>query len=69
MYKTLLIEGMNCGHCAGLIKIELFQISDVKDVIVDIKRKSAIVQITKPIEFDIFKEAIKKAGYTLTRSI
>lgn len=69
MFKTLKIEGMNCGHCAGAVKIELFKIKEVKDVTVDIKTKSAIVNLDQPVEFETFKSAIEDAGYTLTQLI
>ena len=69
MFKTLKIEGMNCGHCAGMVKVELFKIKEVKDVTVDIKFKSAIVNLEQPVDFETFKVAIENAGYTLSQLI
>ncbi len=69
MFKTLLIEGMHCSHCVGLVNIELYQIEDVMDVKVDIKKSNAIVQIKKPVPIDVFKKAIESAGYRLIRII
>lgn len=69
MFKTLKIEGMNCGHCAGMVKVELFKIKEVKDATVDIKTKCAIVNLEQPVDFETFKVAIENAGYTLTQLI
>lgn len=69
MFKTLKIEGMNCGHCAGLVKVELFKIKEVIDATVDVKYKNAIVQIEKPVDFEIFQKVVENAGYTLTQLI
>lgn len=69
MFKTLLIDGMNCSHCVGIINIELYKIKEVLDVQIDIGSKKAIVRLTEAIPNDRFRTAIETAGYTLTNVI
>lgn len=35
MKKTIKIEGMSCGHCAGRVKKELENVSGVKSARID----------------------------------
>lgn len=69
MFKTLLIDGMHCNHCVGIINIELYKIKEVLDVKVDIGSKKAIVRLTEAIPNDTFRVAVETAGYTLTNII
>lgn len=69
MFKTLLIDGMYCSHCAGIINIELFKIKEVLDVKVDISNKRAIVRLSEVIPNDKFRIAVETAGYTLINII
>lgn len=69
MFKTLLIDGMHCNHCVGMINIELYKIKEVLDVKVDISSKRAVVRLTSPIPNNIFRRAIETAGYELVNII
>lgn len=57
MKKLVFIEGMHCEHCSGSVKKALEQISGVKSVKVNLKKKSAVVSG----EADEFEEKIRKA--------
>lgn len=54
MYKTLLIKGMHCGHCAGMVQVELFKIPEVVDVSISVTKKNAIVRLSSPVSFETF---------------
>jgi copper chaperone len=69
MYKTLLIDGLHCNHCVGIINIELYKIKEVLDVKVDIGTKRVIVRMTEPIPHNVFRRAIETAGYDLINII
>lgn len=69
MYKTLLIKGMHCGHCAGMVQVELFKIPEVVDVSINVTKRNAIVRLTEPVTFDTFAKHVSEAGYTLERLI
>ena len=69
MYKTLLIKGMHCGHCAGMVQVELFKIPEVVDVSINVTKRNAIVRLTEPVTFDTFAKYVSEAGYTLERLI
>ena len=69
MYKTLVIEGMHCGHCAGMVQVELYKIPEVVDVSISVMKKNAIVRLTSPVSFEIFADRVSEAGYTLERLI
>ena len=69
MYKTLIIDGMHCGHCAGLVQVELFRIPQVRDVSVNVTKRNAIVRIDSPVSFEQFAKHVAEAGYTLERLI
>lgn len=69
MFKTLLIDGMHCNHCVGIINIELYKIKEVLDVKVDIANKRATVRLTGPIQNDAFRQAVETAGYNLVNVV
>lgn len=69
MYKTLLIERMHCGHCAGMVQVELFKIPEVVDVSINVTKKNAIVRLSSPVSFETFAKHVTEAGCILERLI
>lgn len=69
MFKTLIIDGMHCNHCVGMINIELYKIKEVLDVKVDISTKRAVVRLTESIPNSVLRKAIESAGYDLINII
>jgi copper chaperone CopZ len=63
MRKVIQIEGMHCGHCAGLVNIQLYGLKEVMDVKTDIGTKTSIVTLSRNVDNTILSEAIEKAGY------
>ncbi|MEF9967571.1 MAG: HAD-IC family P-type ATPase, partial [Longicatena sp.] len=60
--KTILIEGMSCGHCQARVEKALNAIDGVHAT-VDLASKSANIQLTKDVANEILKKAIEDAGY------
>ena len=65
MNKTILIEGMSCGHCSARVEKVLNQIDGVT-AIVSLDEKSASVTLNKDISDETLKIAIEDAGYEVT---
>lgn len=66
MIKVINIEGMHCSHCAGLVNIELYGIKEVINAKIDIRDKTAIVNLKANIDNSILVRAIEKAGYKVS---
>ncbi len=62
MKKTLVIEGMTCGHCAAHVERALASIPGVQAK-VDLTRKTATVESATEISDDVLKKAVQDAGY------
>ncbi len=67
MKKTMKIEGMMCQHCVAHVTKALLGIAGVDSVDVNLKKKTATVQLNEKIADDIFISAIKEAGYEVKK--
>ncbi|HHV25917.1 MAG TPA: heavy-metal-associated domain-containing protein [Tissierellia bacterium] len=64
MEKTILIEGMSCGHCVKAVEEALKELDGVKSVVVDLEGKKAVVEGDN-LDDNKIKEAIDEAGYDI----
>lgn len=62
MKKTLVIEGMSCGHCAAHVEKALNSIEGVRAK-VDLNAKTASVELSQEVKDDTLKAAVADAGY------
>lgn len=62
MKKTILVEGMSCGHCEKAVKGALGELDGVKTVSVDLASKKVEVEGDSLVD-SLLKEAIEDAGY------
>ena len=62
MKKTLFIEGMSCGHCAARVEKALNAIEGVSAK-VDLKAKTASVELSADVDDSTLKAAVEDAGY------
>ena len=62
MKKTLIIDGMTCGHCSARVENVLNAVEGVKAE-VNLEEKSATITLSKDIEDDILVQVITEAGY------
>lgn len=65
MEKLLNIEGMMCGNCVKHVSKALLEIEGVLDVTVQLKEKTALVQMSHSVAEDRLKKAVEDAGYQL----
>lgn len=60
---TVAIKGMTCQHCVMAVTKTLKEIEGVEDVSVDLGKAQASFNESKPVDKELVKERIKKAGY------
>jgi len=60
---TVKIKGMSCNHCVMAVTRALNEIEGIKDVKVDLAKGEATFDEVKPVDMDIVKAQIAKAGY------
>ena len=61
--KTVKIKGMTCNHCVMAVTRTLEKIDGVKNVKVDLHKGEATFDEAKPVDMEVVKGIIKKAGY------
>jgi copper chaperone len=61
--KTVKIKGMTCNHCVMAVTRTLEKIDGVKNVKVDLQKGEATFDEAKPVDMEVVKGGIKKAGY------
>ena len=64
MKKTLIVEGMSCGHCEKAVKDALGQLEGVSKVEVNLETKKVEVEGENLVDV-VLKESIEDAGYDL----
>jgi copper chaperone len=63
--KTLKIKGMSCQHCVRTVKKTLEEIEGIENVSVDLDAGQATFEEIRPVDDDLIRERIEKAGYKL----
>ena len=63
--RTIKIKGMSCQHCVKAVTKTLSEIDGINDVQVDLVRGEATFDEVKPVDLELLKEHIKKAGFEL----
>lgn len=61
--KTIKIKGMTCRHCVMAVTKALSGIDGVREVKVDLEKAVATFEEDKPVDMDVIRERVKKAGY------
>ena len=67
MRKTLVIEGMMCGHCEAHVKQTLEAIGGVERAEVSHEKGTAVVTLTAPVEDAVLKVAVEAEEYTVVQ--
>lgn len=62
MKKTIIIEGMSCGHCVKAVEDALKELDNISKVKVDLDNKKAEVE-GENLNDELLKETIDEAGY------
>ena len=63
MNKTMIIEGMMCGHCTGRVEKALSALGGVTEAKADLEGKCATVTLAAPVSDQELKDAVTEAGY------
>ena len=63
--RTIKIKGMSCEHCAKAVVKALSEIEGVTDAKVDLSKGEASFEESNPIDDDVLRKRIEKAGYEL----
>lgn len=63
MTKTMIIEGMSCGHCTARVQQALEAVEGVTDVVMSLENKSAVVSLKEEISDDVLKEVVTEEDY------
>ena len=69
MQKTLIIEGMMCGHCEAHVKKALESVDGVSLAEVSHADGTAKVTLEKPVLDDALIKAVEAADYKVTEII
>ena len=60
---TIKIKGMSCQHCVMAVKKALNGIDGIENASVDLEAGQATFDATQPVDLQVVKERIKKAGF------
>lgn len=63
MKKTILIEGMSCGHCTARVQKVLEETAGVASVEMSLEKKTAQVVLNGEVSDEILTNAVTDAGY------
>lgn len=67
MKKTLKIEGMMCQHCVAHVTKALSSVVGVVSVEVNLKKKTAVVELSEEVSNEILSAAVTEAGYEVKK--
>ncbi len=63
MEKTIVIEGMMCGHCEARVKKCLEALTQVDEAVVSHEAGTAVVKLNSEISDDVLKETVEAQDY------
>ena len=66
MKKTIIIEGMACGHCTARVQKALEAVEGIAEVIMSLEKKSAEITLNAPVDDEALRAAVTEAGYEVT---
>ena len=67
MKKTMMVEGMSCGHCEMAVKNALKELEGVQDVNVDLSTGKVEVE-GENLQDNLLTGAVDEAGYSVKES-
>ena len=67
MQKVLKVEGMMCQHCVAHVTKALQGVDGVKEVVVELKKKTATITLEKDVANEVLTAAITDAGYEVKK--
>ena len=67
MKRTLKIEGMMCQHCVAHVTKALQGVAGVTAVEVNLKKKTAVVELGEEVQNEALTAAVTEAGYEVKK--
>lgn len=61
--KNMKIDGMMCRHCQKHVNDALINVEGVRDVVVSLEKKNAVMTVADSVSDEALKQAVKEAGY------
>jgi heavy metal translocating P-type ATPase len=68
MTHTYIVSEMTCNGCKAHVQKALSEIENVQSVIIDLETKEAEIKMSKHIDIDVFKAALKDSKYGIYHS-
>jgi copper chaperone len=65
----ILIKGMSCRHCVMATTKALQEVEGLADIDVNLEKGEATFSETKPVDSELIKEKVKKAGYEVVEVV
>lgn len=65
-HLTMTIQGMHCENCQARVENALNRLDGVA-CRVNLRKKTALVTYSRPVEPEALKELVEKLGYTVTQ--
>lgn len=69
MNKTVLINGMSCGHCTAAVEKALSGLTGTSDINVSLEDNNATLEVTESVTDEMIKNVIEDQGYEVVRII
>ena len=66
MKKTIMIEGMMCGHCEASVKKALEALDGVSSAVVSHESGTAVIELEKDVANDVLTKAVEDKDYKVT---
>lgn len=63
--KTIKVKGMSCQHCVKAVTKALGEIDGVLNITVDLTKGEASFEETVPVESEVLRKKIEKAGFEI----
>ena len=63
--RTVRVKGMSCQHCVKTVKKTLEEIDGITNVAVALETGEVTFEETRPVDNELMRDKIKKAGYEL----
>ena len=69
MTHTYYVKGMSCSGCEATVKKRLEAVEGVSQVVANAKEKTAVVESTEHVPFEVLKAALEGTHYTMVTSL
>ena len=63
MEKTMIVEGMSCGHCSARVKQALEAVNGVSSADVDLDSGTVQIALSGAVDDASLRQAVEDAGY------